>query len=679
MRDTSTLPVWSPARGALRGSRTVIRGGLTVRLGVADQHGIHRQSQGRAFQVGPGQGRLAAGGSHVGDEGGEPLGTQRLVGKGNSEAAAQFVALGQAGQAAALSGVAGQEAGRALETGQHAGIHQPREPVADTLGQAQGAFLVPGGYHHQVAYVWGTQVGAQFAVEPLVGLGHRGEHAQLPVPDMVVVLADHHQGGHGQRQQGPAQCRCPGHQAAQAQPQGGDVTDMEVARQQVGQHVAGDQGGGQQAGDGVEPELGEAGEAGEEQGGEAAGRGQHPQADGGPEGFHPARVGPGAGLALFRLDEQVDGVIHRLADQGGAKAQGDAVHQAEAQAHRRHPGQGGGGHRQQAQHQGRHRAVDDQQQGGDDGGADQGQAGYFVLDGGPGRNREHAGAGHHQPGLPGGGTVRCDLVLGGGEGAAQGGDGLLLGVGVGAGGPGLHHQQGTPAVPGGPYPALVGGALAGVEVREQGDDLAGGVPGQQAFQQQPGGGGEQVDALGDGVVQAGGGETFRGDRRGQGVAVGEEQFPVPFQAHRFAVGHRRELLVLAQGGAQGPGQGGAGGHVGAFDAQQDHARDHAVLELVHQHLLFGGGRLGQKGGQVGGEMAARDHHQTGGDEDQPQGEGGQPGAEAGAAHDPGARSMDITERSPSAWRISMLRTSPRTPAMLMRDTRAAIFGSLGSR
>ena len=41
------------------------------------------------------------------------------------------------------------------------------------------------------------------------------------------------------------------------------------------------------------------------------------------------------------LREQVDGIVDSLADQGGAKAQGDAVHRAEHQADR---GDSGTGH-----------------------------------------------------------------------------------------------------------------------------------------------------------------------------------------------------------------------------------------------------------------------------------------------------------------------------------------------
>jgi len=224
-----------------------------------------------------------------------------------------------------------------------------------------------------------------------------------------------------------------------------------------------------------------------------------------------------------------------------------------------------------------------------------------------------------------------------------------------------------------------GRALARIELAEQLDDLAGGVPGQQGLQQQPGRGGEQVDALGDGVMQPGFAEAFRRHCRGEGVAVGEKQFPVPLQADRFAVGYRGELLVLAQAGAQGLGQGGPGSGVAAFDADQDEAGHHPILELIHQQLLLRCRRLRQKSGQVGREVAARHHRQAAGDEYQPQHQGGDTGAQEGAAHGAPALSMAMTERSPSAWRISTLRTSPLVPAIRMRDTRAAIFGSLGSR
>jgi len=122
----------------------------------------------------------------------------------------------------------------------------------------------------------------------------------------------------------------------------------ETGRQQRRQDEARHRCRCNQSGNGVQAELCQTGKAGQQQRGKAEDRGQHAEADGGPVALEPVLT---IRAVLFRLHKQVDGIIHRFADQGGAKPQRDAVHLAKAQADRRNARQRAADHGQQAQSQ----------------------------------------------------------------------------------------------------------------------------------------------------------------------------------------------------------------------------------------------------------------------------------------------------------------------------------------
>ena len=132
-----------------------------------------------------------------------------------------------------------------------------------------------------------------------------------------------------------------------------------------------------QPGNRIQAKLRQPGKSGQQQGREAEDRGQHSQADGRPETLDPALL---VRAILFRLHEQVDGVVHRLADQRGAESQGDAMHRAKAQTDCRNPCQRAADHGQKAQgHRGKG-AIHQQQQGGDERDPDDGQAADLAFD-----------------------------------------------------------------------------------------------------------------------------------------------------------------------------------------------------------------------------------------------------------------------------------------------------------
>jgi hypothetical protein len=163
---------------------------------------------------------------------------------------------------------------------------------------------------------------------------------------------------------------------------------------QLRQDKPSDDGGGNDAAQGIKAKLGEAGKAGKEQGAEAADGGQDAEPDGRPEALAPAGQ-PG----LSGLHEVVDGVIDRLADQRRAETDGDAEDAAVGQADRNDAAQRAGNDRQQTEPEQPEGAVDEEQHGDDGDRADQRQAADFVLDRRPRIDREQAGAGELELGV----------------------------------------------------------------------------------------------------------------------------------------------------------------------------------------------------------------------------------------------------------------------------------------
>ena len=139
---------------------------------------------------------------------------------------------------------------------------------------------------------------------------------------------------------------------------------------------------------------------------------------------------------LLRLHKQVDGIVHRFADQRRAKPQCDAVHGTKTQADSRDAGKCSADDGQQAQCQCGQGAIDEQEQRSDKRHADEGKTADLAFDGVARGDGKHPWAGHHQfrGGCIAGGCVIRQL---------DGAHGGFLGIGVGSRRACLHQHQGA--------------------------------------------------------------------------------------------------------------------------------------------------------------------------------------------------------------------------------------------
>ncbi|MDR8822842.1 hypothetical protein FEQ05_06588 [Burkholderia pseudomultivorans] len=417
---------------------------------------------------------------------------------------------------------------------------------------------------------------------------------------------------HGQR---PAQPRRGVGRAREHCADARHVADRDVRAAQVRQHEARDERGGRQPDDRIQPELHEARKAGEQHRREAADGGQHAEPDRRPVRGKPRarRVGRARRTGLRRLHEQVDRVVDGLADQRRAEAEREPMHGAEHDTDRRDAGRDAGQHRQQAQRERARRAVKRQQQRDDQHDARTRQAFDVVPDRVARLDREHARARHRERA---GGRVRQSLRRGG-ECAAHRVDRACLRIGVGAGGGRLHDEHRARAVARCPDAVADRRLRAAVELVDERADFAGRVARQQVLRDEAGGRAQQVEAVAERLVQAGGGEALRRDRRAQQVAMLEDELPVARVVHRFAVVDRRELRIGAQRGGHAPRQRRTRGRVAAVDRDQDQPRHDAVAQLIDQHLLAGARRARQERGQVGREARAADRDPARDEREQP--------------------------------------------------------------
>ncbi len=287
---------------------------------------------------------------------------------------------------------------------------------------------------------------------------------------MPVQDACRGEGQHSKNDSGPA---CPTQEFGKGRSQGGHIADRKTARQPMRQHKASHQRGRRQAADGIQPQLRQARETRRQQRRETADGRQHAQADRRPQRTAPARVTGDA--RLLRLDEQVDRIIDRLADQGDPEAQGDAVDLTKTERHGGNTGQRSGNHRDQAQDQCGHGPVDRQQQDDDQAGAQQRQAQHLMLDGRARGHRKHTRAAHLEFEA---------LTLGGREGRRCGvvspPDGLdrhALGFRIGACGARLRDKQGALAVLRCPYTVDSSRCLTSGDIVDDLHHLPGGIPG----------------------------------------------------------------------------------------------------------------------------------------------------------------------------------------------------------
>ncbi len=369
------------------------------------------------------------------------------------------------------------------------------------------------------------------------------------------------------------------------------------------------------------------------------------------------------------LHEVVDGVIDRLADQRRAETDGDPEDAAVGQADRNNAAQRAGNDRQQTEPEQPEGAVDEEQHGDDGDRTDQRQAADFVLDCRPRIDGEQAGAGELELGVGYAGGLGA-----GGKLATQAVDCGFLAIGIGAEGLRLDQQHRPFAVARGPDAVAAVGLGTGVQAGKHFDQFAGRVARQHRLEHHAGRRGEQVNTVGNRRLQAGHREAFRADRRTEQVTVLEQEGTVGILTAGFAILHRDKFGHFCQSTAQVAGNGGALFGIAAFDGQHQETGNDAFLQLIDQHLLFGGRVRGQEKGHVGRETRVPDNGRA-------RQHGEQPEQESTAGrhfHLSSTGSMLITERSPSACRYSMLRIWFLLPLTMMRRTSAAIFCSLGS-
>jgi hypothetical protein len=185
---------------------------------------------------------------------------------------------------------------------------------------------------------------------------------------------------------------------------------------------------------------------------------------------------------------------------------------------------------------------------------------------------------------------------------------------------GLRDEQRPGAVAREPYAVARFRTHLPFELLDDLQQLAGGIGGQGAPHQHPGGRIEQREVLLEAGPQSLRRKMPGHHRRTQQVAVAPEIVAVALGARLLAVGHRDEALVPAQRLCELAARlrqraGGA-----ALDSNQNQPRYDAVAQLIHQHLLPGRRRARQESRDVCRDRSARNDRDAGGEKDQPRGQ-----------------------------------------------------------
>ncbi len=289
----------------------------------------------------------------------------------------------------------------------------------------QHGFLLRSRHYDEKTHIRRADVRAKACVQILVSLRHGAQCGQLTIPERVALQVedgdrcDRKQAEHYRSAASAAKCR------RNRGTQRSHIANGEAAWQPVGQDETGHQRRRNQSRDRIQPELRQSRKARGQQCGKAAYGGQHAQTDG--------RPGPPG------LDEQINGIVDRLADQRDAEAERNPMYLAESQRNGRHSGERTRSDWHQSEDQGGHGAVHHEEQSHDCGGAEQRKTHDLVFDHRAGGHGEHAGSAHFQ-GKAGacGGRQRIGggLVRG-----ADRCDRLLLGVRIRSCCPGLGNEQ----------------------------------------------------------------------------------------------------------------------------------------------------------------------------------------------------------------------------------------------
>ena len=236
---------------------------------------------------------------------------------------AQRLGRGQRRLSRALRRLAWQVACRGIESFQPAATHCLAQRRARALGHLERRLLGGRGYGHQVTHVGSADVPAQLAVELLLGARNRAQALGLPLHGLyrrrnAAAAASATMSAMRSFRAAYVALSTPG--AAR-----GHRAHGEPARHQAQQHPARHRRRSGQPGDGEKPKLREPGEAGKS-------IAPNPTTE-----VSMPRWARCAGrwcspLRRARLREQVDRVIHRLADQRDAERDGNAMHRAECEA-----------------------------------------------------------------------------------------------------------------------------------------------------------------------------------------------------------------------------------------------------------------------------------------------------------------------------------------------------------
>ena len=103
------------------------------------------------------------------------------------------------------------------------------------------------------------------------------------------------------------------------------------------------------------------------------------------------------------------------------------------------------------------------------------------------------------------------------------------------------------------------------------DEFTGGVARQQRFQHQPRGRSEEFDAFTDRFAQSTFGESIRGNRGTQQIAMGQQKFAIALGAGGLTVADQRKLGICPQSSCSLPRQPGSRCGVGRIDPDEDQA------------------------------------------------------------------------------------------------------------
>ncbi len=242
------------------------------------------------------------------------------------------------------------------------------------------------------------------------------------------------------------------------------------------------------------------------------------------------------------MNEQVDRVVDRLANQRDAEAESDPVYDSEAERHRGDSRESAGDDRDETEKESGDGAIYRQQQEEDEAGAEQGKTNGFVLDGRARGDGKHAGAAHFES-EPRGGCAGWGRRPG--KRRADGFNGLRLSVRIGASRSRLRDDQGAVAVLGNPHTLSCSWRLPAAHVIDDIDHLAGRILRQQFFDQHAGGRGEQIERVLDRGRESIDCEPLGSDSFAQRVAMLEEILAIPINSGCLSVADRCEACIGA--------------------------------------------------------------------------------------------------------------------------------------